>query len=100
MTTFSPAYGNNKPLALTTSSQNVLIPKGSRAVLVQNPDPVAGLWFNVTAVARAATTADCYVRPNSERLVSVPDDAVNVAVIGSAAGTVNAQIIPGGLLEP
>lgn len=102
MTTFAPAYGNNKSISLTASSQTVAIPKECRAVRINNNDPAAKLWFCVTSAAnsRAATTADCPVGANKELIVAIPNDAERVSVIGSAIGTVAVDVTPGALLEP
>jgi hypothetical protein len=89
---FEPHYGAGVTVAMTTVSQSVAFGRDNKSASFEN-NSTAICYISMTFGARTASQADHQLLPNSQVVLSKPNDADTLNVIGTVVGNLHA--IPG-----
>lgn len=86
---FLPHFGTNQAITPVAAASSVTLNATDKSVRIVNTHATSGFFFRfgtaAQITAQAATSADCYMRPNSDQVFEKPDGATVLSVIRSVA---------------
>lgn len=89
---FEPHYGAGITVAMTVVSQSITFGRDNKSVSFEN-NSTAICYISMTVGPRVASSSDHQLLPNSQVVLSKPNDADTLNVLGTVVGNLHA--IPG-----
>jgi hypothetical protein len=83
---FNPTYGSTQTLTSAATSASVQMPAGTKSVRVANTGANIA-YFRIGSGTQTATTADCFILPNTIEIFTKSQDATTFAHISPSGAT-------------